>query len=254
MPTPRAHAAAQTPVAAADDAEPSPGADHALMLQDALRSLPSYPVRLPPSQRLHFRVTRGEASGDGVLDWTLDDGRYRAALRVQGQGLPGTYWTSEGDAGSGRGVLPRRMVAHRKGRPYATAHFEADARKVRFTGARVEQPFVDGGQDRLSWMLQLAGVLEARERPVRDDERIVLYVVGPRGSAELWQLRVAGRETLVDARGSTPVVKLVRDAQRLYDTEIEVWLDPAQHHLPARWRQHQRGVPQPPLEWERVPG
>ena len=49
-----------------------------------------------------------------------------------------------------------------------------------------------------------------------------------------------------------PAVKLVREAQRLYDTEIELWLDPVHHHLPLKWRQQQRGVEQPALEWERV--
>jgi hypothetical protein len=236
------------------DDDLSPGADQALPTNDALRSLPAYPVRLPPSDRVRFRVTRGDASGDGVLEWMLDQGRYRAALRVHGVGLPGLYWTSEGDAATGQGVLPRRMVAHRKGKPFATASFEAGTGKVSFSGARVEQPFVPGGQDRLSWMMQLAGVLEARAQPLKVGDRIVLYVVGPRGSAELWQLHVAGHETLTGDHGATPTVKLVREAQRLYDTEIELWLDPARHHLPARWRQQQRGVPRPPLEWERLPG
>jgi hypothetical protein len=163
-------------------------------------------------------------------------------------------WTSEGDAAADGGVLPRRMVAHRKGRPFAAANFAADAQTVSFSGARVEQPFVRGGQDRLTWMLQLAGVLEARSQPLRDDERIVLYVVGPRGSAELWQLRVVGREASGNGPSSVPWVKLVREAQRLYDTELELWLDPARHHLPVKWRQQQRGVAQPPLEWERIPG
>ena len=235
------------------DGEAGSSAADALLPAHLLRSLPTYAVRLPPSQRLHFRVTRGAARGEGTLDWALhDDGRYSAALRLRGEGMPGVDWTSEGDAAGDAGVLPRRMVAHRKGRAVATANFALDEQKVSFTNARVERPFVRGGQDRLTWMLQLAGVLEARQAPLRDDERIVLYVVGPRGAADLWQWRVAGRETLGEGAAAVPAVKLVREAQRLYDTEIELWLDPVHHHLPLKWRQQQRGVEQPALEWERV--
>lgn len=248
-------AAREPAVDAADTVEGELGASaaEALLPEHLLRSLPTYAVRLPPSQRLHFRVSRGAARGEGRLDWSLhDDGRYSAALHLRGEGMPGVDWTSEGDAASEAGVLPRRMVAHRKGRAVAAANFALDEQKVSFSGVRVERPFVRGGQDRLTWMLQLAGVLEARKQPMRDDERIVLYVVGPRGAADLWQWRVAGRETLGEGVDAVPAVKLVREAQRLYDTEIELWLDPAQHHLPLKWRQQQRGVERAPLEWERV--
>jgi Protein of unknown function (DUF3108) len=252
-PTVATEAAVHT--ADAFEGEPGASAADALLPEHLLRSLPTYAVRLPPSQRLHFRVSRGDARGEGTLDWSLhDDGRYSAALRLRGEGLPGVDWTSEGDAAGDAGVLPRRMVAHRKGRAVAAANFAVDEQKVSFSGARVERPFMRGGQDRLTWMLQLAGVLEARAQPMRDDERIVLYVVGPRGAADLWQWRVAGRETLGDGAAAVPAVKLVREAQRLYDTEIELWLDPAHHHLPLKWRQQQRGVERPALEWERVPG
>jgi hypothetical protein len=252
---PRARSEAAARAADAIDGDPGASAAEALLPEHLLRSLPTYAVRLPPSQRLHFRVSRGTARGEGTLDWSLhDDGRYNAALRLRGEGMPGLDWTSEGDAAGDAGVLPRRMVAHRKGRVIAAANFAPDEQKVSFSGARVERPFVRGGQDRLTWMLQLAGVLEAREQPMRDDERIVLYVVGPRGAADLWQWRVAGRETLGEGSGAVAAVKLVREAQRLYDTEIELWLDPARHHLPLKWRQQQRGVERSALEWERVPG
>ncbi len=236
------------------EAEPASGAAEALLPDHLLRSLPTYAVRLPPSQRLLFRVSRGAARGEGVLDWSMDGGRYSAALRLRGEGMPGMDWTSEGDAASDAGVVPRRMVAHRKGRPIAAANFVVDSQKVSFSGASVERPFVRGGQDRLTWMLQLAGVLNAREAPLRDDERIVLYVVGPRGAADLWTWRVAGPQMLGMGAAATPAVKLVREAQRLYDTEIELWLDPAHHHLPLKWRQQQRGVERAPIEWDRLPG
>jgi len=49
-----------------------------------------------------------------------------------------------------------------------------------------------------------------------------------------------GRLTVgMAADGAT--VHLHRAAQRPWDTDIDVWLDPADHHLPRRWQLQLRG-------------
>jgi hypothetical protein len=51
---------------------------------------------------------------------------------------------------------------------------------------------------------------------------ILLFVAGARGDANVWTFVVQRVETL----GETPVLKLVREPRKLYDTRVEVWLDP----------------------------
>jgi hypothetical protein len=40
-------------------------------------------------------------------------------------------------------------------------------------------------------------------------------------------------------------VHLHRDAHRPYDTRVDVWLDPARHHLPVRLRVQNRAEMEP---------
>jgi hypothetical protein len=47
-----------------------------------------------------------------------------------------------------------------------------------------------GAQDRLSWIVQLAAIVQARHPAA--GERIVMQVAGPRGDADAWQFDVLG--------------------------------------------------------------
>ena len=54
--------------------------------------------------------------------------------------------------------------------------------------------------------------------------------IGARGGAGLWRFSVVGVEPLGDAAA----LKLVHESERVHDTRVEVWLDPARGHLPLR--------------------
>ena len=94
-----------------------------------------------------------------------------------------------------------------------------------------------GTQDRLSWMLQLAAVAAAEPQRMASGGKVVLYVVGARGGADVWVFRFVEFEVIDTLDGPVRAAKFSRDARRLYDTQVDVWLDPARHHLPvkARW-------------------
>jgi hypothetical protein len=79
-------------------------------------------------------------------------------------------------------------------------------------------------------MLQLGGVLEATPALRAPGARVTLMVIGARGGAGLWRFSVAGVEPLGDAAA----LKLVHESERVHDTRVEVWLDPARGHLPLR--------------------
>ena len=80
------------------------------------------------------------------------------------------------------------------------ANFRRDDGRITFSGTGVEWPLLAGSQDRLSWMIQLAGIAAAEPERLVEGGRITMVVVGARGDAGIWTLRCAGVETIERAR------------------------------------------------------
>jgi hypothetical protein len=84
-------------------------------------------------------------------------------------------------------------------------------------------------------MLQLGGIVEADPARFAPGARITLFVAGARGDGEAWVFDVLARERVELADGSAAeALRLRREPRRPYDTQVDIWLDPARHHLPAR--------------------
>lgn len=194
---------------------------------------PLYATRLPPAVTLRYELRRGRLSGSGDLLWRPDGSRYELRLEGSVVGVNVLTQVSEG-ALDADGLAPVRFTDQRARRAAVAANFEREAGRIRFSGPSHEVPWQPGVQDRLSWMVQLAAVAAAEPARLVAGERIVLRVVGARGDASLWAFRSEGPQTLT--LFSTPVetVKLLREPRSAYDTRVEVWLDPARHHLPVR--------------------
>ena len=79
-------------------------------------------------------------------------------------------------------------------------------------------------------MLQLAAVIDAAPQRFAPGSSVVLMVIGARGGADVWTFKVVAPEP---GSGSA-VLKLVREARKPRDVQVEVWLDPARGHLPQR--------------------
>jgi hypothetical protein len=53
----------------------------------------------------------------------------------------------------------------------------------------------------------------------------------------IWTFAVEARETIAVPAGSVVgALRLKREPRKPYDTLVEVWLDPARHHLPVKVR------------------
>lgn len=205
--------------------------------------LPVYPTRLPPSGRWRYQLQRGLASGEAELSWSpTEDGRYEMRLDGRIAGVSVLDWVSRG-ALDAHGLAPERFVIRRRGRDHQAANFQRDAGKITFSGPTHELPLLPGVQDRLGWLLQLPAVIDAAPERFGPGARVVLMVVGARGGADVWTFQVAGAESV----DGTPALKLLREARRPRDTQVEIWLDPARAHRPLRARlaQPEGG---PPLE------
>ena len=194
---------------------------------------PLYATRLPPPLTLRYELRRGRLSGSGELLWRPAGGRY--SLRLEGSVMGLNVLTQESTGTlEPHGLMPERFTDQRARRPMVAANFEREAGRIRFSGPSTELPWQAGVQDRLSWMMQLAGVAEAEPQHLASGERIVMQVVGARGDASIWAFRSLGPEPLAIFGDSLATVHLLREPRHPYDTRVEVWLDPARHHLPVR--------------------
>ncbi|MBL8308726.1 MAG: DUF3108 domain-containing protein [Rubrivivax sp.] len=215
------------PPAAATDTEPPGGTP-----------VPVYATRLPPAATLQYTVMREGGLRSGLqaeLRWRpADDGRYTLTM-----GLAATGWASVG-AVDDHGLAPERQVETRRGREVRAANFQRDAGRITFSGPQIEYPLLPGAQDRISWLLQLAAVLEAAPELAGRGREVVLFVAGPRGDGRPWTFVSQGAESVELAGGAVEGVRLHREPAGPFDTRVDVWLDPARHHLPVRLRLQNR--------------
>lgn len=217
-PRPRAPSASPTPVQA-----PAESA-----------ALPVYATRLPDAASLYYRLQRGETVGMARLQWQREAGDYLLRLDTDWPGQPAAGSASRGLIDS-EGVAPVRHAELRRSREVRAANFQREAGRITFSGPQLAYALPPGAQDRLSWMIQLPGVLQADAALARAGAQVTLFVVGTRGDAEPWRFEVLGNEPLQLPAGEVPqALRLKREPTRPYDTRVEVWLDPARQHLPVR--------------------
>lgn len=239
---PAASAPATAPaVAAAGAATPSAAAASAAEAVAATPdagggALPVYPTRLAPAARLRYELRRGALRGSAELDWRPTADGYEARFEGTAFGVPLIAWASRGRYDAA-GLAPDRFVDRRRTRSAQAANFLREAGRITFSGPAVEYPLVPGAQDRLSWMLQLAAIVDADPQRHAAGARISLFVVGARGDAEVWTFDAEGTEVLDLAAGRVDhALRLRRQPRKPFDLQADVWLDPARHHLPVRLR------------------
>jgi outer membrane biosynthesis protein TonB len=198
--------------------------------------VPTYATVLPPPATLVYDVKRGGLAADGELRWTVSGDAYRLSLEASAFGLSVLSWTSTGRVDA-NGLAPDRFTDRRRGRSELAANFQREAGRISYSGPTVTYPLVPGAQDRLSWMLQLPAILEASPTLREPGRRIMMFVTGARGDADVWTFVVQGRTALDLPGGPVPdAIHLLRAPRKAYDTQAEAWLDPARGHLLVRVR------------------
>lgn len=195
-----------------------------------------------PSLHWQYRLQQDEQEGWARLHWQSaeTEGRYQARLQRELAGRPLPAWRSEGGFDA-LGLAPIRFAEQRRAQQDSRAlNFRREQGLISFSASPEQIPLPAGAQDRLSWMLQLAALLEGDSRLRQTGRRIQLPVAGVRGSLADWEFEVLGRQDLSLPVGTiTGALHLRRAAPGLYEPDVEVWLDPARHHLPVRLRHSQ---------------
>ncbi len=193
-------------------------------------------MALPASARLDYQMS-GSAKGlayhaKGELAWQNNGGAYDARMTVSALFIGARIMTSTGQIGA-EGLAPSRFSD--KSRAEVAAHFDAAKGQIIFSANTPVLPWVKGAQDRVSVVLQLAGMLAGDPAGFPAGSLISMYTVGPR-DADSWTFRVEGEELLALPYGELKVVRLSRQPRREYDQKVEVWYAPSLGYLPVRSR------------------
>lgn len=202
---------------------------------DGQAAPPVYRTALAPPTSLRYDMRKGAFSGTGRLHWKPAGDRYEARLEAHVAGVHVLTETSTGLVDA-HGIAPVRYTDERARRGTQAANFQRDKRRITYSGPQVEHALAAGAQDRLSWMIQIGGVLNVAPKLAVPGGRIAFQVSGAHGDAEVWIFRYAATETLRGDAGPLRAVKFTREPRKAYDKLVEVWLDPARHHLPVRAR------------------
>ncbi len=197
---------------------------------------PTYAARPPPAVQLQYELRRGAITARGELNWRPAGDRYELQLDGHALGINILGWTSSGGFDAA-GLAPQRFLDRRTGRSARAANFQRDKGLITYSSGGAEHPLLAGAQDRLSWMLQLAAIVEADPARYGSGKKVSMQVSGARGDADVWTFVIAGHEA-VDLVGQRlpRALRASREPRKPFDTAVDVWLDPARHHLPVRLR------------------
>lgn len=195
--------------------------------------LPTYAVRVPPDFMQRYALRRGGREGRAELVLTRDGPRYAMSLRGWADGAEVLGQDSRGGFDDA-GLAPERFVERQRGRDRLAANFDATRRQISYSGPARIHPNAPGTQDRLSWLVQLAAIVAAEPARFAPGAELVLAVSGARADLDRWRFEVGPPEALALADGRVvTALSLRREPVRPYDLRVQVWLDPANHHLPA---------------------
>ena len=196
--------------------------------------VPTYATQPAPAATLIYEMQRGGRSGRAELRWRPDAGRYELELDASGFGpqAPGSASNGSFDRA---GLAPERHVDRRRGRDQRAVNFQREGGFISFSGPQLTHTLQPGAQDRLSWMLQLPAILQANPALSSPGAQISLWVASARGESDVWTFTVQASEPLDLPGGRVEAaLHLLRRPLRPYDTQVEVWLDPAHQHLPVQ--------------------
>lgn len=201
----------------------------------AVQQMPGrYQVRMPPTARLTYAVTRTRPGGAAQADaqvqdhaqlvWEAGAGRYQ--LRVEGVlGL----LESEG-GGDDAGIAPVQASEHQDDGSDRITRFDRAAGRIASSGA--DDPLYLGSQDRASLLMQLAGMgLAAPEQM----QGVIEVMVGGPDGARATRFEVLGRERLATGAGSLVTVRLAEVTQA-GRRRFELWLAPERNWMPVQLR------------------
>jgi hypothetical protein len=203
-------------------------------------------LRYPASAQLLFdgvNMNKGRAqNGAGVLAWKMDGSGYELTLEASALVI---FTRTEKSVGllSAQGLAPQRYSSTRTGRSEQATHFRPETGKIQFSNNKPEALLLAGAQDRISVLVQLAGIIGGNPERYREGDRIQMQVAGL-DSAESWEFNVEGLSDISVPAANMQAFKLSRSPRSEFDQRLEIWLSPQLGYLPIRIRQSSATTPE----------
>ena len=173
-------------------------------------------------------------TGKAELTWRQDGGNYVLDLSASYLSIPVFQWNSTGRL-MPQGLLPTRFSDKRFRKSEVAAHFNYELGKVTFSANTPDAALLTGGQDRVSVILHIAGLLAGDPARYPPTTAFSLQTVSAT-EAEPWLFIVNEPETLNLPSGPQTALRITRNPRREFDQKIELWFAPALNYLPVRFR------------------
>lgn len=194
-------------------------------------------VKLPPTARFHYEVTATYKGlplrGEGEIAWQQDGNSYELQMDARSPLLVGSRRQRSMGRVTAHGLVPEHF--YDRARSEQAAHFDPDKGRVTFSNNQPDADWTAGMQDRLSVVLQLAGIMGGQPARFPAGSQIVVPTASTR-EAETWVFTVEAEEDLELPGGTVRAVKLERLPRRQYDVKVELWLAPRMDYAPVRLR------------------
>ena len=181
-----------------------------------------------------FTKNANSNSGTAELNWQHDGANYALSLTASYFGIPVFIQSSVGQL-TPQGLLPTRFSDKRFRKSEVAAHFNQTLGKITFSANTPDALLLAGAQDRVSVILQLAGLLAADPTKYPPGATLNLQTVSAT-EAEPWLFTVNEPETLNLPAGPQIALRLTRNPRREFDQKVELWFAPELNFEPVRFR------------------
>ena len=172
--------------------------------------------------------------GKAELDWQHDGGSYKLRMVASYFGIDVFEQHSVG-LSNATGLQPTRFSDKRYRKSEVATHFNHELGKITFSTNAPEAPLLAGAQDRLSVILQLAGLFMADPARYATGSTVTMQVANDK-LAEPWVFAVENLETLNLEQGQSIARKVTRNPRRDFDQKVELWFATEHNYAPVRFR------------------
>lgn len=204
----------------------------------------TYAVRLPPSATINMNIQRivrfrEPVSGELAMQWDVNNGEYKIAMDAHlnpGNGPENLYtYQSEGIINQ-YGIAPLNTSITRLSRAETAIHVDPIHKTVSFSSSNKTDKWANGGQDRASLFMQLAGIGIANPKLFEAGNKIKLQVAED-NSTSLFEFIVVGQEDIATELGNLRSWHLRRVLPENSPLALlEIWLTPEHYWYPTQIR------------------
>jgi hypothetical protein len=191
----------------------------------------------PPNSQINYKLTGQERGltyhAFGSLKWQAQSNpstpkTYEAELRVRAFLVGSRVWRSVGSM-TENGLAPLRYSDSWRGE--RAAHFEADQKKISFSGNTPSIALQPGAQDQVSLFIQMAATVSAKSFKLGSELNVQTATAR---DAVNWTLTYKSDDSIEVDGNRLETQRWVCLPRGKFDSQIEMWLSQAHGGMPVR--------------------